>query len=412
MAKQITDEDRKNIREYLLAIKELGAAEPEHDYSNPESMAAWDKWNGECIALNNRYGVSITRALLAGKVSGIGSVEQYLTSFLNESGEGSAPDAAHIPQLKSTLPRTHIIPNNKLANTMVKDVVGIGQFTLKVSARNAKNPVRTICILSYDKQNVDVRGREPFTEYDRNVYNAVASLYVYGDPSHIITPAMVYRAMTGMQNTEYISPKQIDSVTHSLDKMRFMRAQIDCTAELKMRNATVDSKQIRRGIIDTYLLAADAIDVEAGGQTVKAYSIIKPPVLYEYSASVKQVLQIPSALLDVKELDSAGNVTACSISNSDSRIQIKGYLLRRIEGMKGDNRLNNPVIALSDYERDGERHRGLYSIAGYPTPSKTEASRIRTSIEKMLSYWQAINHISGFDIVKEGQKAIGYRILI
>ncbi len=410
MAKQITDEDRKNIREYLLAIKELGASEPECDYSNPESVAAWDKWNSECISLTNRYKDSITRALLAGKASGIKDVEQYLTSYLNGPGEGSAPDAAHIPQLKSTLSRTHIIPNNKLTNTLTKIPQSPIEIVLDVAGRGAKNKVTTTCILSYDGDNVKISGKQPFTEFDRNVYNAVVSLYVAGNT--VVTPAMVYRAMTGMSDTEYVSPKQIDSVTHSLDKMRFLRARIDCSEEFKMRQIAVNGKRIAGLGYDDNLLHLSVKWVKTGGVTISAYEILSPPILYQYSNAVKQILRVPSTLLDVKELDSTGNITDCSLANTESRIQIKGYLLRRIEGMKANNGLNNPVVALSDYERDGETHRGLYSIAGTPTPSRTESARIRADVERMLSYWQAVNHISGYEIIKEVRKITGYKISV
>ena len=326
-----------------------------------------------------------------------------------------------IENLTSVLPDKYVIPNNKLSNTIAKEgIVDIGEITLRVSKKGAKNLIKTTCVLTYEGDNVKLSGRQTFTEYDRNVYNAVSSLYVYGDQMHVMTPAMVYRAMTGQRESENLSAKQIAAVTRSLDKMRFIRAQIDCTAELQSRNLKLDSQQINSGEIDTYLLAAEILKVNAGGQTVKAYRIIKTPILYEYSAAIKQVLTVPASMLDVKELselrDEDGKhktvITSRSLPNTESRIQIKGYLIRRIEGMKGKNALNNPVISLYDYKKDEETHRGLYSVAGKPKAKRTEQQRIRDDAEKMLSYWTAIGYIKGYELRTEGKKITGYKIIL
>lgn len=334
------------------------------------------------------------------------------------AAENPADAQEIIEHLTSVLPEKYVVPNNKLANTMTKGIIDIGKITLEESRRDAKKLVETTCILTYEGDNVHLSGRQPFTEYDRNVYNAVSSLYVYGDQSHVVTPAMVYRAMTGLTDSEKPTAGQLAAVTRSLDKMRFIRARIDCTEELKMRRITLNSKQINGGEIDTYLLTADAIKVQAGGQTVRAYRIIKTPILYEYAAAVKQVLTLPASVLDVKEIsevtvDGAKKLTiGARLPNTESRILIKGYLIRRIEGMKGKNGLNNPVIALYDYQRDGETHQGLYSIAGKPDAKDLEAKRIRTDVEKMLAYWAATGYIKSFEAQTQRRKITGYIITV
>lgn len=334
------------------------------------------------------------------------------------AAENPADAQEIIEHLTSVLPEKYVVPNNKLANTMTRGIIDIGRITLEESRRGAKKLVETTCILTYEGDNVHLSGRQPFTEYDRNVYNAVSSLYIYGDQSHVVTPAMVYRAMTGLTDSEKPTAGQLAAVTRSLDKMRFIRARIDCTEELKMRRITLNSKQINGGEIDTYLLTADAIKVQAGGQTVRAYRIIKTPILYEYAAAVKQVLTLPASVLDVKEIsemtvNGAKKLTiGARLPNTESRILIKGYLIRRIEGMKGKNGLSNPVISLYDYERDGETHQGLYSIAGKADAKDLEAKRIRTDVEKMLAYWQATGYIKAFEAQTQRRKITGYKITV
>ena len=339
-----------------------------------------------------------------------------LEAFIADENPADAQEI--IEHLTSVLPEKYVVPNNKLANTMTRGIIDIGRITLEESRRDAKKLVETTCILTYEGDNVHLSGRQPFTEYDRNVYNAVSSLYVYGDQSHVVTPAMVYRAMTGLTDSEKPTAGQLAAVTRSLDKMRFIRARIDCTEELKARRITLNSKQINGGEIDTYLLTADAIKVQAGGQTVRAYRIIKTPILYEYAAAVKQVLTLPASVLDVKEIseltvDGAKKLTiGARLPNTESRILIKGYLIRRIEGMKGKNGLNNPVIALYDYQRDGETHQGLYSIAGKHDADRKEMQRIREDAEKMLAYWAATGYIKSFEAQTERKKITGYKITV
>lgn len=314
-----------------------------------------------------------------------------------------------IERLKTVPPDKFVMPNNKLANRITS---GFSKLELNVACRGAKKPISVICDLMYEGNNVHLSGRQPFTEYDRNVYNAVSSLYVYGDPSHVVTPATVYRAMTGLTDTEKLTAGQLAAVTRSLDKMRFIRARIDCTAELQARRITPNSKQINGGEIDTYLLAAEAIIVQAGGQTVKGYHIIKTPILYEYAAAVGQVLTIDKSTLDVKGIDSSGRITTRSLPNTEARILLKGYLIRRIEGMKGKNGLKNPVIALYDYEKDGETHQGLYSIAGKADAARKEMQRIRDDVEKMLAYWKATGYIVDYETQTKGKKITGYKITV
>jgi len=340
--------------------------------------------------------------------------DQVLDAFLTTRRQ---EDSQLIKHLFSVVPKNHVIPNNKLANSLTKLPKPDADLALEVSKMGAKKLIETKVILDWTCENkaceekkVIMSGLRPFTEYDRNVYNAVSSLYVGGHQSHIMTPAIVHRAMTGATNTENPSRQQLEAVADSLEKMCCIRVQIDCTAELKSRRVTVNSKQINRGKITTYLLAADVIDVKAGGETVKAFQIIKPPILYEYAAAFGQVLTLPASMLDIKTLDKDGKPTSRSLANTGQRIVIKGYLLRRIEGMKGDNNLDSHSISLYGYEKNGEDHPGICGIAGKPNANRIETQRIREDVEKMLSYWRAVGHIKGYEAQTTGRKITGYKI--
>lgn len=314
--------------------------------------------------------------------------------------------------LKSILPVKHSIPNNKLANVITDGVINAGKIELATHGG-----IKTSCIVAtVPHEGVHICNAENMTEYDRNVYNGIVSLFLYGDTQHVMTPAMIFRAMTGQTNTEHPTSAQLESIRNSVDKMRFTRVYIDVTDELRNKPAAQqwgkkvrgkDGMQEERLIIDTYLLAADGATVTAGGETVSAYQVLKTPVLYEYArlAGKKdggQVLTIPSNLLNIKKIGKDGKPTTRSLPNTEQRIVIRGYLVRRIEGMKGNNNLHSDNIALQ----------GIYAAVGVKNPDKKKAMSIRNDVEAVLDFWKAEGYINNHEPYKKGKTFAGYTIAL
>ena len=377
----------KRLTEYLEKSQQLDTRQP------PFNSAEWETWNAETVELTSEYHDEIVIALRyflryieKGKpATDTENVEIIIKTVIDAAIKSPNIELADevraaLPQLSSIIPQKHVMPNNKLANSLTKDIIDAGAIDLVVSGRG-KTEITTRCILTYEGDNVKLSGRQPCTEYDRNVADAVTSLFLYGDPSHIITPATVYRAMIHSTGTETPSPQTLGAVTRSLDKGRFVRVQIDCTQELLRRNASLNGEQITGGKVDTYLLPLEKIEVMAGGKKVTAYKIIKTPVLYDYARLTKQVLTVPAKLLDVP-----------NASNTEQRISIKGYLLRRITVMKGKTAQSNRIL----FEK-------IWDAAGKPDPSPKEAQRIREYTFTVLDYWKKERYIKGYKAIKEGK---------
>lgn len=377
----------KRLTEYLEKSQQLDTRQP------PFNSAEWETWNAETVELTSEYHDEIVIALRYflryienGKpAADTENVEIIIKTVIDAAIKSPNIELADevraaLPQLSSIIPQKHVMPNNKLANSLTKDIIDAGAIDLVVSGRG-KTEITTRCILSYEGDNVKLSGRQPCTEYDRNVADAVTSLFLYGDPSHIITPATVYRAMIHSTGTETPSPQTLGAVTRSLDKSRFVRVQIDCTQELLRRNASLNGEQITGGKVDTYLLPLEKIEVMAGGKRVTAYKILKTPVLYDYARLTKQVLTVPAKLLDVP-----------NASNTEQRISIKGYLLRRITVMKGKTAQSNRIL----FEK-------IWDAAGKPDPSPKEAQRIREYTFTVLDYWKKERYIKGYKAIKEGK---------
>lgn len=438
----LTEEDKEQLREYLTKYEALPRDEDIPPPTDEEWKAADDflhgkgelpprfktveffdphykknsvgivdvlkeEVNAKAYKLSGEYAPVIIKALESFATNDPEKLESPLLEILRKIVSNETITAeevkAVLPQLSSIIPKKHIIPNNKLANqitdkSLAEDILNSNEFELIVSRRDGKSPeIITSCILSYEGESVKISSRQPFTEYDRQVADAVTSLYEYGDKSHIVTPSTVYRAMVHATATETPSPQQIGAVTKSLDKMRFVRVQIDCSEELSRRHLSLNGEQVTGGKIDTYLLALDKIEVTAGGHKVIAYKVIKTPILYEYSRLTGQVLTVPAALLDIR--DAHGT----KVANTERRIAIKGYLMRRIERMKGKTgKKQSNHILYSD----------LYSSVCEEDPKDKEQRLIKEYVTIVLESWKRDKYISGYKELTTGKKKTGVEILL
>lgn len=299
-----------------------------------------------------------------------------------------------LPRLTSIVPRKHVSPVNKLANS-IREIIDTGELDLTVMDKGKPTEVNTRCMVSYEGDNVTLSGRQSFTEYDRSVADAVTSLYLYGDSSHIVTPASVYRAMVHATEGETPSPQQIGAVTKSLDKLRFIRVRVNLEDEFRRRDISLNGEQIVDGEIDTYLLALTKLKVNAGGKSVSAYQIMSTPILYEYAHLIGQVNTVDAKLLDIRD------ETGAKVANTEQRIEIKGYLLRRIEAMKGKsgNRRSRNIT-----------YADLYKNLAEEEPSRKKQQQIREYVEKCLDSWKRDGYIHGYEDLMRGRSKYGVSI--
>lgn len=301
-----------------------------------------------------------------------------------------------LPRLTSIVPQKRVIPMNKLANSL-RELIDVGERDLTVIDEGKPTEVNTRCIVSYEGDNVTLSGRQTFTEYDRNVADAVTSLYLYGDSSHVVTPASVYRAMVHATESETPSPQQIGAVTKSLDKLRFVRVRVNLVDEFTRRNISLNGEQIVDGEIDTYLLALTKLKVSTGGKAITAYKIMSTPILYEYAHLVGQVSTVPAKLLDIRD------ETGAKVTNTEQRIEIKSYLLRRIERMKGKTgKKQSRHITYAD----------LYKNLEEEAPSRKKQQQIREYVAKCLDSWTRDGYIKGYTDLVEGRSKRGVEIQI
>ena len=325
------------------------------------------------------------------QLKGSAEFRQALKEYLQKNPLKSSP----FEVLKSIIPESHTKPNNKLANTISKEpMIGEGAIELVVSNKKAKNEVRTKVMLNYDhdEERVQIyKWKERYTPYDREVYDGVVTLYAAGN--NIINPAMVYRAMNGLTDTEYVNPEALFKIRESLDKSMSIKTIIDYTAEAQMYN-----KDIKKTIYEGRLLAAEKVIVDINGEEYEAYKLLRSPILYEYAQVSGQILTVPMKVLKTKN----------AVRSTEEVIIIRGHLLRQIGWMKNTNTTRSDHIT----------YQGVYDELGVSkadleaTAYKNKTRTIRNHVKAILDEWKEQAYIMDHAEYKEGKTIIGVIIMI
>jgi ribosomal protein S8 len=305
------------------------------------------------------------------------------------SAKAELPETMEV--LKSVIPKRHVKPNNKLANKMTKNLIDEGEIELIVSGKKTKKEVYTKVMLAYDERYVQLSGREKYTPYDREVYDGVVTLYEAGND--LITPAMVYRAMNGLTEREFVSEQAIESVSKSLDKSMFIKITIDYTEEAKLYNKNVEETHYMGN-----LLNAGKIFANIKGKKQEAYKLYRKPILYEYAQVSGQIITVPNKLLQTKD----------AVRSTDEVIVIRGYLLRQIEWIKNEKTKRSENIIYKGIYNELEITRDFYD----EIPYKKKTAKVRRHVKSILEEWQEQGYIKKHEEYKEGQTIKGITIII
>lgn len=326
------------------------------------------------------------------------------------------------------VPQNYVAPNHKLVNALqskVKTLEESVELVINVNRNSTRaKQLLTTCVLSYEGDNVKLSGKQPFTEFDRAVYNAITSLYIAGN--RYFTADTVARTMKGNTAQEKPTKAQVAAVKKSIDKMRFTRVTIDCKDEFISRHITMeDGTPIHGGGYNDNLLYIREKWMKSGNRKYIAYELLVAPILYEYSSNLHEVISVPIKMLDIKKVDKHGKPLTISVPYTEQRSMIKNYLLRRIKGMMGKNSLKSNCIRYTDDTH--HKNEGLYTIAGKqylndPLPEgaseteinkrKNDARQIREDVHMILDYWVAFGSIHGYEEYKQKRTTIGVKIIL
>lgn len=374
----------------------------------------WERWNAERGQIEAKYHDVIIKALRYALSSNQTDAEaqpviELLRQIIgDDDADTLSPEIirAALPRLVATTPNNYYMPNNKLSKEMTKDLVDGGALELIVSGKKAKREITTRCLLTYEGDRVKLQGQRPFTEFKRTLYNGIVSLFVDGDESHIMTPAMIYRAANGITDGTDPSAGMKAAITRAVNEMRFITAEIDFTDEARMYRADIDNCHIKDTILDVRELS-----VSISGKPYTAFYVKQTPLLYEYAQVSKQIASLKPHLLDVRQVPKtkAGKIDMSKepggrISNNDRRMAVKSYLLRHIYDMQHSAVLSRNIIY-------NEMYSEIATESEKPFTEK-EQRNIRDYIPQVLDYWTHQNFIKGYELITAGRKIRGVTIKI
>ena len=248
---------------------------------------------------------------------------------------------------------------------------------LNVAGRGEKKKgkkVSNIVALEYVGDDEDMKLSRPVSEFDIQVYNAVASLWEAG--KHEMTLQEIFNMTMGEGKA---NAKQLDRIADSVELLRRTRLTADITQEAKAHHLTDPDtgEPWEQMEIDDFLFNALRIRMKSvNGKVTTGYKIHATPILLRYAKASKQIVSYPVKYLNTK---SAG-------SNTERNVVIRGYLLQRIAQAKG-GKMSKTIRCATIYEK-----------AGIDKANRTERKRANKYITDLLNLWVEQGFIRGYSV--------------
>lgn len=306
-----------------------------------------------------------------------------------------------------TIPKKQIMPNNALINHLQdRPAINAGEHDLTVANKKKNRPeIIAVVQIDYDERETGIKLTTPkMTEYERQVTNAICTLWRYGHDSHTFTSDMIYRTMTGQGSGGKATKGQKSAITRFMHKWEGVKITIDFTDEAKKRKYAIDGNPVDGLYKKRRFLEYDETLVIAGSETMTAWEFTRKPVILEYSEMSGQVLPVELEMFDIKKIRQ-GKVTTESISNNEDRIAVKGYLVRQIAIMKDRKykKVDWQSVILFDT---------VFEKTGLKDADRDKRSKMFSYIRQCLDYWKADRKITNYRIIKEGKKITGVDITL
>ncbi|HHU80975.1 MAG TPA: hypothetical protein GXZ35_06540 [Acholeplasmataceae bacterium] len=284
----------------------------------------------------------------------------------------------------TSYPNELIIPKDKATNQLFSGELSKELTSLRMEKLGAKVQLTAKISVEVD----DLKGvtlSKKINSYDRQVYEAVTSLYVDG-ANQFVTPLMIYRTMTGNKKAD-ITESILKDITDSLDKCAATRVYINSRDELRGKGYKIEEP-----IIKENLLYIRSVQGKHNGELNEWIQILSAPVLYRYANSKNNIARLPIRLLNTP------------INKNKEILSAQGYLYREILWMKKDQKRKRTILYSTLYDF-------LEVEASTPGALRKKQSVLRKNIkERILDFWIKEKFISGYEEKKEGRTVTGVKI--
>ena len=305
---------------------------------------------------------------------------------------------AQIDYMKAVIPDKTLLDNTKVSKSMKKIVTNNRNIPMTVNVGNKKNNNECFVFVDIEDNNDIAISGGKFTAIDQANLRAVEDLFMAGNK--YFTADMVYRARKGYTNAGGVSPQAIASVQNSINKMSNIRITIDYTNQYKLWYPDKDFSKSQFKKTEA-LLPLGIATVKVSGVEKTAYYLLKEPLLYEYAKTFKQVITLPSNLLNTKDV-------ICRSSGDEDDVIVQ-YLLTRISIMKNKkNNTGNKITYRFFDESKGKNgeYTGIFVEVGFKDvePSANKARKLRDRTKDILTSFKNKGFITGFKEYKQKDK--------
>ena len=303
---------------------------------------------------------------------------------LFEPVKGSLEDAIESNNITTRLVSQMVVPVDKLSNQLFDgNITDDGLTALRVSRKKSNKEVTAVVSIDYEGLNgVEIKGKRELSDYDREVHNAITSLYVEGENEYI-TANMIFHTITGNEKSG-ASDKQAEAISNSITKLMFSHLFIDNKEEAA-------AYKVDHFRYDASLLPAERVTVTLNNNVVECIHLFREPPLYSYADTKKQV-----GRMDIKLLNTP-------VNKNEEVIVIQSYLYRRILAMKGSSHLSPTVLYDTIYKK-------INIEAASDGALRKKKNKVRDTVRKILDFWKAEKFIKGYSENKKGQEIVSVTI--
>lgn len=265
-------------------------------------------------------------------------------------------------------PKEYLKTGDRISSGIVKGFKE-GKAVYRANKKTAKGIEPIVTRVSFTYKNVDIYAPKDgddkgFTSLDKEVHDAVVSLYAAGNK--VFSPAMVYRTMAGKSDATFVTPEKLREVTSSIYKCMSSIITIDASEEASIYGL--------ESMYSQNLIYAKAVTLKTKGWEVSAFMLIDEPVLYKYATLKRQVFSVPLRVLDTPP------------SKTNDIIVLQGYPVRIVESLRRPGSKMSNVILYAT----------LYELLDCQEATKQKLQRIRNNVKSILNYWVEIGYITRF----------------
>ncbi|HWO77755.1 MAG TPA: hypothetical protein VNM69_17955 [Bacillus sp. (in: firmicutes)] len=308
-------------------------------------------------------------------ISDIEIDEKLLDNLINS--EDIPKKLFSIPPTK--FPNNLVIPKDKVSNKLFEGKLIKGEWNqIATEGKASKKELTAVVAIDFDELK-EIEVSRTLTAYDREVHDAIVSLYVDGENEYI-TPLMIYRTMTGNPRVDLkANSKQYQAIIESIEKCSDTKIKIDAQNEAKAFN-------LDKLIYEGRLINSEKITGIHKGKVNEWIHILRKPVLYDYADGKGQIDRPDISLLNTP------------VNKNEETIILQGYLLRRIRTMK-HSKMSRNILYETIYKQ-------LNVQAASASALRKKQTKIRNTVKEILDYWIKEKEIKGYKENKGKNNAI------